>query len=307
MRTLYQELEKWLIYYKKNSVKPSTYKRYQSVLKLIGKYDIGRIGIEELKTWHVQSYINDLVDSGYSKETIGKQYKILSEFVDYALNEDLIRKPICSQAKLPKESVMITKKREVVAYSADEQDRLRKILERGDNPSFYAAILMLETGMRSGEVLALTWSDIDFKKRCVSINKTTVCSYNKKDSRYVQMEPKTPSSIRKIPLSKNAMKAVEKLKSDDDGLSEYLFHDKDGVCFTYFDLRWWIRKACNEANVPYYGQHVFRHTFATNCYYKGCDVKLLSKMLGHSNASITYNTYIHLYGDALEEMRSILD
>ena len=52
--------------------------------------------------------------------------------------------------------------------------------------------------------------------------------------------------------------------------------------------------------------HVFRHTFATNCYYRGCDVKILSKLLGHSSVTVTYNTYIHLFGDALEEMRAVL-
>lgn len=49
-----------------------------------------------------------------------------------------------------------------------------------------------------------------------------------------------------------------------------------------------------------------RHTFATNCYYRGCEIKLLSKLLGHANVTITYNIYINLYGDALEEMRSIV-
>ncbi|MGI6168933.1 MAG: tyrosine-type recombinase/integrase [Christensenellales bacterium] len=52
--------------------------------------------------------------------------------------------------------------------------------------------------------------------------------------------------------------------------------------------------------------HVFRHTFATNCYYRGCDVKIPSKLLGHADVNIPYNTYIHLFGDALEEMWAIV-
>ena len=67
-----------------------------------------------------------------------------------------------------------------------------------------------------------------------------------------------------------------------------------------------INKACDLAGVKYLGQHVFRHTFATNCYARGCDVKVLSKLLGHSDVTITYNTYIHLFGDALEEMRKVI-
>lgn len=59
---------------------------------------------------------------------------------------------------------------------------------------------------------------------------------------------------------------------------------------------------------PYngHGNHALRHTCATNCYNRGCDVKILSKLLGHADVSITYNIYIHLYGDALEEMRSVI-
>lgn len=59
--------------------------------------------------------------------------------------------------------------------------------------------------------------------------------------------------------------------------------------------------------VEWRGFHVLRHTFATNCYYKGADVKKLSKLLGHVNVTITYNIYINLYGDCLEELRSNVD
>ena len=54
--------------------------------------------------------------------------------------------------------------------------------------------------------------------------------------------------------------------------------------------------------VPHYGLHVWRHTFATNLYYKGVDVKILSKLLGHANTTITYNIYIHLYSDGFNDM-----
>lgn len=76
---------------------------------------------------------------------------------------------------------------------------------------------------------------------------------------------------------------------------------------SYEMMRWNIQVACKEAGVPYLGQHVFRHTFATNCYRRGCNVKILSKLLGHADVGITYNTYIHLLDDGLEEMRSVLD
>ena len=307
MKTVYKEMEKWLYGYKKNSIKHSSFNRYLYVVKLIGRYEIGDVYIGNLKSWHIQNYINRLTEDGYSRETIKKQFRVLAEFIDYAINEDMIQKPLCSQIKLPKESIVKKKKRGIISYSASEQEALKRVLFRGDALAFFAAILMMETGMRSGEVLALTWNDIDLRRRCVTISKTAVYSFDKRHPEYIQDEPKTHSSIRTIPLSKDALLAIQMIRDRDDGLSNFLFHDENGDCFTYFDLRWWIRKACKESGVPYYGQHVFRHTFATNCYYKGCDIKLLSKMLGHANTSITYDTYIHLYGDVLEEMRAILD
>lgn len=307
MKTLFKEIEKWLYYYKKNNIRVSSFNRYRSVVKLIGKYEIGDVLVKDLTSWQFQNYINQLVEDGYSRETILKQYKVLTEFLLFAMNEGELQKPIYSQVRVPSETNIKKKRRGIVSYTAAEQESLKDVLFRGDSLACLAGVLMLETGMRAGEVLALTWDDIDFRRRAVTISKTTVYSIDKRSPDYVQKEPKTYSSIRTIPLSKDAMRAIEIIRNRDNGLSDYLFHDENGDCFTYCDLRWWVRKSCNEAGVPYYGQHVFRHTFATNCYYKGCDVKLLSKMLGHSSTSITYNTYIHLYGDSLEEMRSILD
>ena len=58
--------------------------------------------------------------------------------------------------------------------------------------------------------------------------------------------------------------------------------------------------------MEYRGEHVFRHTFATNCYYRGIDVKILSNLLGHADVNITYNIYVHLYGDGFEAMYDTL-
>lgn len=66
------------------------------------------------------------------------------------------------------------------------------------------------------------------------------------------------------------------------------------------------RILCESAGVTFRGEHVFRHTFATNCYHKGVDVKILSRLLGHADVTITYNIYVHLYGDGFDEMYEAL-
>ncbi|MBR3106377.1 MAG: tyrosine-type recombinase/integrase [Clostridia bacterium] len=72
----------------------------------------------------------------------------------------------------------------------------------------------------------------------------------------------------------------------------------------YESLRYQCQMACKEAGITYHGLHVFRHTFAMNHFYKGTNVKILSKILGHSETSVTFNIYIHLYGDGFDDMLS---
>lgn len=305
MKNLHEAIYEWLVSYKKNSVKASTYDRLMVSLDLMDKYQISEMPIDVLDVSDLQSYVNRLVDDGYALTTIKKQMHLIGGWVSHANLMGFINRPIHKGVKLPSESSVKKHKKEVIAYTHEEQESLKRVLYRGDSMAWYAAVMMMETGMRVGEVLALCWSDIDWRRRAVRINKTVV---RLGDSRrcYVQKGAKSYTSNRTIPLSTEAFDLLTFLKETNSSLSDYIFHNKSGDFLSYETLRWWVRKACEEAGVPYYGQHVFRHTFATNCYENGCDVKVLSKFLGHSDVTITYNVYIHLFGDALEEMRLIV-
>ena len=74
----------------------------------------------------------------------------------------------------------------------------------------------------------------------------------------------------------------------------------------YEALRYQTQYACKAAGIEYHGEHVFRHTFATNCYYKEVDIKILSELLGHADVNVTYNIYVSLYGDGFDEMYAAL-
>jgi len=92
----------------------------------------------------------------------------------------------------------------------------------------------------------------------------------------------------------------------EDAENEWVFVNDDGQRLSYEALRYQTQCLCKAACVPYRGEHVFRHTFATNCYHKGVDVKILSRLLGHADVNITYNIYVHLYGDGFDEMYAAL-
>lgn len=304
MNTLYSAIKEWMEIYKRTSVKPSTYDRLVTSLALVEKHPVSNVPIDILTVDDLQGYVNNLVEDGYALSTVKKQLHLIGAFVDHEVLMGHMLRPVHKGVKLPSESSVKKHKKEVIAYTKEEQRLLKNVLLRGDSPAFYAAMLMMETGMRIGEVLALGWDDIDWRRRAVRICKTVVRIAEKKRS-YVQMSAKSHSSNRTIPLSRTAYEILDSLKAKDE-YGCFVFHDVYGERLSYECVRWQIRKACEEAGVPYYGQHVFRHTFATNCYEKGCDVKLLSRFLGHSDVTITYNVYIHLFGDALEEMRSVL-
>lgn len=305
MDRLYKEMERWLIRFKKNDVKSSSYARLINSLHLMGKYSISDMPPDYLTLDDIQIYINGLVESGYSLETIKRQTKTLKEYLKYAHLSGFIKTPIYLGVKNPKEINVKKQKKPIQVYTREEQRRLISTLMCENTLYSKIGLLLLDTGMRIGEAMALRWSDIDMRRRSISINKTAVRSLYGTEN-YIQDEPKTKSSKRELPLSKRVMDC---LIDDDPDLysNELIFSNRRGDPCSYDMIKRGIRLICEEAEVPYYGLHAFRHTFATNCYYRGCDIQLLSKMLGHCSVSITYNRYIHLYGDSLEEMRSLID
>ena len=305
MKTLESCIYEWLASYKKNTVKEATYDRLIVAYKALCRHHISRIDPVQLQPRDIQEYINSLVNDGYSLSTIKKQYNLLSAYLRYANTEGIISRPIYNNVHLPTQSNVKKRKREIEAYSKPEQVALSKVLRTRKRPGYAAALLMLETGLRVGEVLALSWSDVDWDRQAIRVNKTLIRLTEKKRIK-VQDGAKSYTSNRLVPLSKTAYMLLEEMLEEVDSLDGGIFRSEDGSLLSYEAMRWQIQRACEEAHVPYKGQHVFRHTFATNCYKKGADVKILSKLLGHASVAITFNTYIHLYGDALEEMRSVV-
>ena len=162
---------------------------------------------------------------------------------------------------------------------------------------------MLETGLRVGEALALRWDYVDLDKKSIRVEATILNQADKKRST-LQESPKTLSSKRIVPLTARALSVLEKLRERKS--TQWVF-EKNGERISYEALRYQTMQLCKNADVEYLGEHVFRHTFATNCYYKHVDVKILSKILGHSDVNITYNIYISLRGDGFDEMYDALN
>ena len=300
-------MNRWLLDYKKNSVKAATYDRLRVSYDMMLRYMISAKDVSAITTDDIQKYVNRLAEEGYALSTIKKQFCLLAAFMKHEYAQGRIKKPVYLSVELPVEEAVRKPAKEMETYSQLEQRKLTKVLNTLDSRLYGAAILMLETGMRVGETLALTWDDIDWDRRAVTIGKTLVRLSGATNDIFVQPSPKSKSSKRTIPLSDKALDILDRLSESARG-SKYVFYDNRnrGKPCTYDQLRFHLQGACKQADVPYKGNHAFRHTFATNCYNRGCNVKVLSKLLGHADVAITYNIYIHLYGDALDEMRKVI-
>lgn len=309
MENLADCIRMWMVDYKKNSVKPATYDRLQTSKKLLERYSLAGKTVSEINVDDVQRFINALVQDGYSQTTIKKEYSLLTAFFKFAYSRGLISAPVYIGVELPGEMNVKKRKRSIDIFSHSEQQRLMRELQTMRKPEYAAAILMLEAGLRVGEVLALEWDDILWDQRAVQISKTLVRLSERHGETFVQHSPKSRSSLRTLPLSRIAMESLRRLLNFRELDSPYLFCSEENrhLPISYCALKYRLKDAFRKANVKQKSFHIFRHTFASNCYERGCNVKVLSKMLGHRDASVTYNVYIHLFGNDLEEMRKIID
>lgn len=291
----------WLDLFKKNEVKSGTYDRLIGSNESLSRYPIGQQRVCDLTPLDIQFYINQITKEGYSFSTIKKQLELLRASLRKAVSLKIIPDNPAQEVDMPSQK-MIKKPREVLAYNEKEQRRLQDYIEaHTDQNAILCVAFMIETGLRSGEALALRWSEVDTERHRCHIC-ATVVNPHLPSKAYVQDTPKTDASIRTIPLNVRATTILNIMKKR--ASSEFVFGTDRRL--EYPTLIRAIKKMCKESNVLYRGAHVFRHTFATNCYYKGIDIKILSKLLGHSDVKVTYNTYINLYGDGFDDMYAAL-
>lgn len=165
-------------------------------------------------------------------------------------------------------------------------------------------LLSLYTGLRIGEVCALKWEDIDFKKRILSVNKTIQRIYIKdgkhNQSKVIITLPKTQAANRKIPINTKFLEILKKIKINS---SDYVVTGNS----SYLEpraYRKYFLKVLKKARVKKFKFHSFRHTFATNCISLGIDYKTVSELLGHTTVNITLNLYVH---PRLSQKRKCID
>lgn len=286
-------LETWLNKYVKHTVKLRTYIVYQNIIKLHIEPVLGKIDLLEIDSDILQSFLNNKIERGNLKNekalsinTILMIKSILKQSLDFSFKLGLINNKYFTFILLPKR-----KEKEVDAFELEEQKILENYCLKSKKNNHFGIVLCLYTGIRIGELLALTWDDIDFDKKLLFVRHTLTLIKENGLYKNILQNPKTINSKRIIPLPTGIVAYLKKIRRK--STSKYIISTRTNGVVSIRSYQRTFAKILNKCHIGYKNFHSLRHTFATRALELGMDVKTLSEILGHKNAAITLNRYSH--------------
>lgn len=303
----------WLNNTKVNELKSLSFDRLESTIKNHIIPAIGHFKTNEITDIIIQRDLINKKNKFISYSSIKKVHDALNACFKYAVARRDLRYNPMDTVTIPNKSKFENKTIEIFT---DEE--VKKIIEVADMKykngvlkykNGWSIVLMIYTGIRLGEALALKWEDYDETNNTISVNRNLVLIKNrsKKGSRYQLMEQdtlKTKNSGRKIPLPKRAIEALVHLK---ESSINYVISTKEGKAVRPRSFQNMLDSMLSDAGIKHKGLHVTRHTFASLLFKMGADLKTVSELLGHADIRITSNTYIHLIKEQKQNVVNLLD
>lgn len=269
-------------------VKESSYANYESI---ISKHILPILGGEYMQNLTTQK-LNDFIhyklskgrlngNGGLSAKSVRDIMTVYRSIESYASREYGIKETHFTMPKIEKKQTDV--------LNAFERKKLENYLLHNQNNTNISVLLCLFTGLRVGELCGLKWSNIDFENGTISVSRTVQRINKHGKSEVVIGSPKSKSSVRTVPIPDFVLNILRQKRKGDDF---YIITGtgKPTEPRTMQNRFKVILKICGIRSVNF---HLLRHTYATVCIENGFDPKTLSELLGHADASITLNRYVH--------------
>ena len=315
--TLSEWLDTWMKEYKKNSVRPATYSAYHDSIEVHIKPALGSIELQKIRPDHIQSLFNAMSRGSAKKKplapwTVIKTKNVLSGALEQAIRNQIIPYNPAKAAVPPKLEV-----KDIRVLTESEQKTFMEAVNGHRLEALYK--LALATGMRRGEILAVTWDCVDWKNKNISV-KGSVSRIKDPDTGTTEMryaEPKTKSGRRQVPILANMIPVLQEHKKRQEAEKSdagSAWNPKDLVfCSnvgTYIEPRrvcTTMDKITDAAELPRFTFHSLRHTFATRMLEANVPAKVVQDILGHADVTLTLNTYSHVIGSTAHEQIAKID
>lgn len=266
--------------YAKINNKLSEIRTKRSALDLYLKPFFGRFKLEKITSYEIEKFKAEKQSQGLSNKYINNLLCVFSKSLSIAEEWELIEKrPKIKRLKVPPQKFDYLSIEESEALITQASGLLKDMI-----------LLALHTGLRFGELLALTMDDINLKENVLTVSKSVARGY--------LGSPKN-NKIRHLPLSNEVVemikhRALNKTKAD------LLFPNSVGKFLIQERCRGWLHKLCREVGLRKIGWHTFRHTFASRLAENGISMRTIQELLGHSDTNTTMR-YAHLSPLVLRE------
>ena len=269
--------------------------RYNAWVKPV----IGNMDITEVKPMNCMIVLNNMNEKMKKAGTINAVKLIMHVMFNYAVENGVISSnPVTKTVKVT---------------NATKVDKIERFLTRAEQKAFLEEIkglrhenqyrFILQTGLRYNELTGLKWSDIDFERRRLKVQRS---GYFVEDRfEFIIGEPKTKSGYRDIYLTDEAIRILKdekkRVKETSNYDADFIFLDHTGRPVTRNAYNKQLRRISDSLGINRLSIHRLRHTFATRCIESGMKPKTLQRILGHSDITITLNYYVHITNDEMAD------
>nr|WP_294430617.1 site-specific integrase [Prevotella sp.] len=249
---------------------------------------------ENITEEDLQKYVNDKISGGLGIRPVRDTISVIKMLLRFGAKKKWCEPPVDWKMIYPSRTM---DSKRVETWSPAHQKKMIEYLKENFSFRNLGLLIVMETGMRIGEISGLQWGNIDIQNKTLHIQRTVervvvFDGLNGKKGTKVRMgSTKTINSNREIPLSKDILMFVRPLSKI--CVPNYYVVSNDASPAEPRLIRNYFNRLCKELKLPRIKFHGLRHTFATSLIASKCDIKTVSSILGHANVSITLDLYVH--------------